>query len=92
MKVLNAFSFNMISSFPVDVTAVELDIATVRAHIDGNVESAVGHMDTAAVFSSALGIHVPCARTNVSLKKGDTVVIGQYTGPRLPEGATELFN
>ena len=34
---------------------------------------------------------VPCAgRITVTLHKGDTVMIGQYSGPRLEEGATTL--
>jgi hypothetical protein len=33
---------------------------------------------------------VPTNRATVSLKKGDTVVVGQYRGSRLPEGATTL--
>jgi hypothetical protein len=31
-----------------------------------------------------------CNRVNVSLKPGDAAIVGQYIGPRLPEGATTL--
>jgi len=90
MKILNAFSFNMIGSYPVSVNAEEVDVVTVRELIGSNAESAVGHADTAAVFADVLGISVPCARVNVSLEKGDVVIVGQYSGPRLPEGASKL--
>ena len=50
----------------------------------------VGHADTAAVFSSVLGVEIPCNRATVALKEGDVALVGQYSGPRLPEGATAL--
>jgi hypothetical protein len=54
------------------------------------IRSAVGHADTAAVFADVLGIPVECHRVTVTLNKGDMAVVGQYIGPRLPEGATKL--
>lgn len=52
--------------------------------------SAVGHADTAAVFSSVLNQCIEANRCTVTLSKGDTLIVGQYSGPRLPEGATSL--
>lgn len=52
--------------------------------------SAVGHELTAAVFSAVLGVPVACRRETVCLPYGARVVVGQYRGPRLPEGATSL--
>lgn len=91
MKVLNAFSFNMVATFPASVTAEEVTAryASVMLATD-KVESFVGHADTAAVFTDVLGVSVPAVRGNVSLCKGDVVLLGQYIGPRLPEGATKL--
>lgn len=54
------------------------------------IESAVGHADTAALFSAALGREVPCNRINVKVDADTRLLIGQYIGPRLPEGATQL--
>lgn len=54
------------------------------------VDSAVGHADTAAVFTDVLGLPVRANRTTVSLAPGNAVIVGQYRGPRLPEGATRL--
>jgi hypothetical protein len=99
MILLNAFSANMLAEFPssvsfAEITAREAKLALMcAAEAEGNVEfvrSAVGHADTAAVFSTVLGIPVPCNRVNVSLKPGDAAIVGQYIGPRLPEGATTL--
>jgi hypothetical protein len=87
--VLNAFSLNMVASFPATVTVEEVSTheACVEAH---GVSSGVGHPDTAAVFASILGTPVPMNRATVSLVSGDRVLVGQYSGPRLPEGATTL--
>lgn len=86
--ILNAFSLNMLSE-SATVQATELFLNEAQFLADG-AESAVGHADTAAVFSSVLKRPVECRRTTVSLSKGDNALVGQYSGPRLPEGATTL--
>lgn len=88
MYLLNAFSLNMLSgNADVHVREVSLDTARNLAKI---ATSAVGHADTAAVFADVLGIDVPCNRVSVSLQHGEAALVGQYSGPRLPEGATTL--
>lgn len=62
------------------------------------IVSAVGHADTARMFSNLLGREVQVNRMSVKLigspdgdaEHAQTALIGQYTGPRLPEGATTL--
>ena len=88
-KILNAFSLNMVSA-PAEISVREISPEEARSLAMAGVESAVGHADTAAVFSNQLGVAVPANRVTVSLLKGDTVLVGQYKGPRLPEGATTL--
>ena len=93
MKLLNAFSANMLGAFPAavrfsEVGAVEASTALQVSH--AGLESCVGHADTAAVFGQQLGVAVPMNRANVVLTKGEFAVLGQYSGPRLPEGATVL--
>jgi len=56
----------------------------------GAWESIVGHADTALLFSAMLGIEIPMRRVTTSLRYCDRVLVGQYTGPRLPEGAVSL--
>ena len=88
MFLLNAFSLNMlVGNADVVVREVSQKVAAILA--DACV-SAVGHADTAAVFSSVLGVEIPCNRATVALKEGDVALVGQYSGPRLPEGATSL--
>lgn len=91
MLLLNAFSLNMLATFPATPCFEELTLDEVRASLVASEwTSAVGHADTAAVFADALGMQVPGARITASLQKGDMAIIGQYRGPRLPEGASKL--
>jgi len=96
--LLNAFSINMLASFPasIDIREISPDEARLALLCEAEAEgeslilSAVGHADTAAVLTSILGVPVPCRRETVVLQPGSVSIIAQYTGPRLPEGATTL--
>lgn len=88
----NAFSLQMLLDSD-DCTVRVRTVApeTVTAALAGlSWQSCVGHADTAAVFSEALGLDVPQNRVNVTLKPGDLLIVGQLIGGRLPEGATSL--
>lgn len=92
--IANAFSLNMLS-LDVGVTDIQVCPASpdvIRQDIEeaGGFTSIVGHADTAAIFSSLLGLDVPCNRATFQLEEGVTLFVGQYKGPRLPEGATSL--
>lgn len=60
--------------------------------------SAIGHESTAKmvegilneVWDHGLKVSIPTQRIKVSAKAGDTIIVAQYSGPRLPEGATQL--
>lgn len=52
--------------------------------------SAVGHEDTAAIFSGILGVEIPKNRIKVTLFPGDTLYLGELNGERIPEGAKTL--
>lgn len=61
------------------------------AAADGaEIVSVVGHADTAALFSGIIGIPVAANRATITLGPEDRLLVGQYIGPRLPEGATAL--
>lgn len=89
MYLCNAFSLQMLAQFPANVQINEVEIKDV-IEIKEQLVSAIGHQDTANVLSSILGVPVPTARVNVALKSGDEILIAQYVGGRLPEGATTL--
>lgn len=80
MYLLNAFSLQMVDAFPASISVDE--IASLEGL--GDLVSAIGHADTAAVLG------VPCNRQSITLHKGDTAVVAQLVGGRLPEGSTTL--
>jgi hypothetical protein len=89
MVVTNAFSINMLDhSMNISFTQIPLTMAR-RLMANGGFESAIGHESTAAVVSSLLEMHVPTNRTTVTFD-GTVMLVAQYKGPRLPEGATSL--
>ena len=88
MFILNAFSLNMLVG-NADIVVREVSLKTA-AGLAVNCTSAVGHADTAAVFADVLGVPVPCNRVSVTLDHCDMALVGQYSGPRLPEGANCL--
>ena len=88
MYILNAFSLNMIDG-NADIVIREVSLKTA-ASLAVHCTSAVGHADTATVFASVLGVPVACNRATVSLQYGDVALVGQYSGPRLPEGCSTL--
>jgi len=92
--ICNAFSLNMLprdGSVRVIAHPYSTEHARNAVHGDGpEWISAVGHESTAAVFSAVLGREVPANRVTVELGPDDVLLVGQYHGPRLDEGATEL--
>ncbi len=92
MFIINAFSASMIT-LPARVEFEEITLQEARI-LAGGAISAVGHKDTAELFTALLGTPVPCQRVSVSLKEGSPALLGQLSGPdgpvRLPEGSTTL--
>lgn len=90
--IANAFSLQMLSCEQShDLHTWQMTKRQVGAFFaETEVVSAIGHQDLAAVVSEELGINVPCNRINVRLEKGDTLIVAQLLGGRLPEGTTRL--
>ena len=92
--VANAFSLQMLGEIDITMLGVEAyaDPSDAEQEITMAKEwvSAVGHADTAQVFSTILGREIPVNRMNVTLAENDVLIIGQITGGRLPEGSTTL--
>ena len=84
--ISNAFSLSMVGE-NADIEVTPLHLKYNRALLSRAL-SVVGHADTAVLFSSLLGREIAVNRISVSLKSGDTLIVGQYSGPRLPQGAT----
>jgi len=98
MKIANAFSISMLPaergittvSFSGPLSAEQLTDHLNRCAAGVPIESAIGHADTAAIVSQQLGILLQANRVSIQLRLGEHLVVAQYVGPRLPEGATEL--
>ena len=103
ISICNAFSLSMLDRgtqlrtpgdslggprYPVPVDDPAEFLKAWESHAE--IISAVGHADTAAVFSAVLGRDVPANRISVKLDAETKLLVGQYIGPRLPEGATQL--
>jgi len=91
MKLLNAFSLSMVEP-PATVRVSDLGgVADVLGTcLEVGFVSYVGHETTAGLFSKLLDMPVAVNRVSVKLARGETALVGQYSGPRLPEGATTL--
>jgi len=90
--IANAFSLSMLS-LDADAGAItfrRLTLAEAREIAEQPHTSCVGHADTARMMSAELGMSVEPNRCSVQLRHGDRMLVAQYSGPRLPEGATEL--
>lgn len=88
--ISNALSLQMVD-IPATIVANPITVEEVHELLSTSLwSSAVGHPDTAAVMSGMTGISIPANRVNVHLNPGDTLIVCQVTGGRLPEGCTEL--
>lgn len=90
MYIVNAFSINMLPRDPLTLRFLPVSVEEARRMAEAGVQSAIGHADTARIVSALLGVEIPSNRADVRLQRGDRVLVAQYTGPRLPEGATAL--
>jgi len=99
LYLANAFSINML---PREHRIYEFlfispfEAAALLYVLRDRVTNIIGHADTAALVEQVLraevgGLELPePQRLTVQLAAADEVLVAQYTGPRLPEGATQL--
>jgi hypothetical protein len=87
--ITNAFSLNMLSEEVGMVRIVRNP--DVKKYFESAVVPAIGHENTAQLVEKEFGLNQNLFnRCTVAMQPGDRAVIFQYSGPRLPEGATEL--
>ena len=86
--LVNAFSLGML---PLEAMMHIIRVRKITPdEIPTDIESAIGHVDTAKVVSNILGFEVKPNRVSIKMSESDVLYVAQYTGPRLPEGATTL--
>lgn len=99
--IANAFSLSMLNGMDsAEVRVDRLDgpdhvcqlIHGARTYGGCAIVSAVGHADTANLFSNLLGVEIQARRESITIDgiSDDFLIVGQYSGPRLPEGAKML--
>ncbi|RMD65143.1 MAG: DUF1874 domain-containing protein [Planctomycetota bacterium] len=87
----NAFALSMVTGFDAcNLNIKKVTVQEVRSLLSNGFESVVGHQSTADLFTSMLDIDVNMNRVSVSLDTDTLLIVGQYSGPRLPEGVTQL--
>ena len=97
LYVGNAFSIQMLDDSE-DViflrtnreNAKRFMVSWLEDHKVAVIESAIGHKDMAELVSKELDWPLPAERKSIKLRDNDALLVAQYIGPRLPEGATEL--
>ena len=83
--ISNTFSLNMISgSLNLDLKTRELNRLEAK-ELAKSAVSAVGHVETAKLFSDHLDLPIEFNRVTISLGPQDCLLVGQYIGDRLPE-------
>lgn len=103
LTVTNAFSINMLAKREARaLDFIPLTMAEARGavsyHNSDEIASAIGHADTARVVAHLLDVPeraeeweaVAATRPNVKWNGEGELLVAQYSGPRLPEGATSL--
>lgn len=93
MYITNAISLNMVADIPAgSFEWIWVPVQEIRNYFEAGKEiiNALGHPDIASVVSSDLGFEVKSNRISTPMQKGDIILIAQYVGPRLPEGAKAL--
>lgn len=88
----NAFSLNMLERANQRIHLVPVSTTEARAHLSypSGFTCAIGHADTAHVVGGDLDLALDACRIDVQLQPDDILVVAQYRGPRLPEGASTL--
>lgn len=87
----NSFSVNMLERKGQTLKFVPITVQAAKNLMSNhNVSSIVGHADAANIISDILETNVEFNRVNVSFDGNWSLIVAQYTGPRLPEGTTEL--
>lgn len=89
--ICNAFSLAMISQFKdVKIRCRKITVEEVRDILSQGFHSSLGHETTGKIISDMIGINIPVNRDKTVLQPGDLLIVTQYLGPRLPEGAVTL--
>lgn len=88
--LVNAFSVNMLNGDNQAVDFCPISGEEARNLLVHGFKSFIGHDSTASILSHTLGLDVEFNRQSYRFMPRDTVVLAQYTGPRLPDHAIQI--
>ena len=85
------FSLTMLKRGENKLAVKEIPLTLVRTLLNsGPWESAFEHPHLAWLYSKELCLDIGMERAKIALNTHDILIVGQYHGPRLPEGAVEF--
>lgn len=89
LYLANAFSLQMVKSLDKCQLQIEkVSISQVINLLEHNkIINAIGHDSTVEAFNVLTGQNLTANRINLSLSKGDKMLVMQFVGGRPPEGA-----
>ncbi len=90
IKLVNAFSINMLKEDDSKVRFKRISLDEAKDILRQGFESFVGHQDLANIAAGMLEMPVQVNKVSTMLEKDDIMIVAQFIGPRLPEGATKL--
>ncbi|MEM4360298.1 MAG: DUF1874 domain-containing protein [Candidatus Bilamarchaeaceae archaeon] len=91
MKIFNSVSLNMLNvTDQIQLNLQRITPTEARQLLLENIESFIGHQDTANIISKLLNLPIPFNRSIGTIQAGEKALIAQYIGPRLPEGSKTL--
>jgi hypothetical protein len=93
--VSNSFSLSMLgmdeNHAGMSISALPIDANQAKFLLkDSSYISTIGHVSTASIVENQLGLPMGVNRISFVLTVDDTLIVAQYMGHRLPEGATSL--
>jgi len=92
IKFVNSLSLQMfkgLDCYSLDIEKIDTEEVITLLSTEQYV-SYIGHKNFALVLSDILGNYVPFNRDFALYENGDTFIVAQLIGGRLPEGATTL--
>lgn len=87
MILTNAFSLQMLTNIPATITVEE--VVPSKEMLE-SCDNSLGHKDICDLLNGMFGTSLAPNRKSDKLSDGDTVLVAQYIGSRLPEGAITL--
>ena len=87
MVLTNAFSLQMLTNTSATITVEEVQ---PTKELLQECDNSLGHKDICDLLNGMFGTSLVPNRKSDRLSDGDSVLVAQYTGGRLPEGAISL--